>query len=144
MSVRVTCPNGHILNVSDSFAGKVGTCPVCKARVEVPVHSGGMSEDDIIDVLGRHEPGQHKSGDSLAASSSIFASSERGSDSSYSGIGGSSGIGVGSSLNMGMGDSRIESSATPKKICSSCRREISVGTHICPFCRTYIANLNDL
>ena len=144
MSIQVTCPNGHTLNVKDSCAGKVGLCPACKARIKVPYPSGGMSEDDIISVLGPHEPRTAGSGDSLAASSSIFSSSERGSDSSYSGIGGSSGVGIASSSGIGIGDSRIESSAPPRKTCTSCRREISSGTHICPFCRTYIANLNDL
>ena len=155
MSIRVTCPNGHTINVKDSCAGMVGLCPVCKLKVKVPEPAGGMSEDDIITVLGPHEPSHfhHGSaaepGDSLASSSSIFSSSERGSDSSYSGIGGSSGIGLGSSSgigssDIGMGDSRVEASSPPKKICTSCRREISAGTHICPFCRTYIANLSDL
>jgi len=144
MSIRVTCPNGHTLNVRDSCAGKVGFCPVCKAKLKVPMPSGKMSEDDIISVLGPHESRAAGPSDSLAASSNIFSSSERGSDSSYSGIGGSSGIGIAGSSSIGMDDSRIESSAPPKKTCTSCRREISAGTHICPFCRTYIANLNDL
>ena len=149
MSIRVTCPNGHALKVKDSCAGKVGLCPVCQAKVKVPEPSGGMSEDDIISVLGPHEPGHSRhapaaeSGDSLASSSSIFSSSERGSDSSYSGIDGSSGLGGLSGIDR-EGDSRAESSSPPKKTCTSCHREISAGTHICPFCRTYIANLNDL
>ena len=32
---------------------------------------------------------------------------------------------------------------TPKKICYKCNQEISAGIHICPYCHTYIANLND-
>ena len=150
MSIRVTCPNGHTLKVKDSFAGKVGLCPVCQAKVKVPAPLGGMSEDDIISVLGPHETSNSRhasaaeSGDSLASSSSIFSSSERGSDSSYSGIDGSSGIGSGSSSGIGTGDSRAESTSPPKKTCTSCHREISAGTHICPFCRTYIANLSDI
>jgi hypothetical protein len=149
MPIKVTCPNGHAMNVKDSFAGKVGLCPVCRAKVKVPKLPGGMSEDDIISVLGPHEPGLSgisslASSDSFASSSSIFSSSEKGSGASYSGIGGSSGIGLGSSSGIGLGGSRIETSSPPKKTCTSCRREISSGTHICPFCRTYIANLSDL
>jgi len=30
-----------------------------------------------------------------------------------------------------------------KKTCERCHREISVGSHICPICHTYIANLHD-
>ncbi|MDZ7616518.1 MAG: hypothetical protein U1E05_05895 [Patescibacteria group bacterium] len=32
----------------------------------------------------------------------------------------------------------------PKKSCVKCHREIELGTHICPFCHTYIAGLADL
>lgn len=149
MPIKVTCPNGHTINVKDSFAGKVGLCPVCRTRVKVPELAGGMSEDDIISVLGTHEPSLKggyslSAGDSLASSSSIFSSSERLSGHSYSGIGSSSGIGLGSASGIGLSGSRIETASPPKKICTSCRREISAGTHICPFCRTYIANLSDL
>ncbi|RMG03779.1 MAG: hypothetical protein D6741_01955 [Planctomycetota bacterium] len=31
----------------------------------------------------------------------------------------------------------------PKKICRKCQREILAATHICPYCRTYIAGLSD-
>ncbi len=31
----------------------------------------------------------------------------------------------------------------PKKNCHKCYREITAGTHICPFCHTYIASLAD-
>jgi hypothetical protein len=30
-----------------------------------------------------------------------------------------------------------------KKTCERCNKEISSGSHICPYCRTYIANLRD-
>jgi len=54
MSIRVVCPNGHTLNVRDSFAGKVGLCPTCKARVEVPQVHEDFSEDAIMGILGPH------------------------------------------------------------------------------------------
>lgn len=149
MSIKVTCPNGHTLDVKDSYAGKVGRCPVCRAKVRVPEPLGGMSEDDIISVLGPHDPGKsgihssQESGDSLVSSSSIFSSNPTDSGSGVlSGISGLSGIGGHSGI--GMNGSRVETSSPPKKSCTSCHREISSGTHICPFCRTYIANLNDL
>lgn len=31
----------------------------------------------------------------------------------------------------------------PKKVCRKCNREISAAMHICPFCHTYIAGLQD-
>ncbi len=51
MSIQVTCPNGHQLRVKDSFAGKSGYCPRCRARVHVPI-PGGFSEDDVLSCLG--------------------------------------------------------------------------------------------
>ncbi len=36
MSIQLTCPSGHTLTVSESWAGRAGRCPVCKALVEVP------------------------------------------------------------------------------------------------------------
>jgi len=54
MSIRVVCPNGHTLKVRDSFAGKVGLCPTCKARVEVPQAREDISEDAIMCILGPH------------------------------------------------------------------------------------------
>ena len=55
MSIRVVCPNGHKLKVRESFAGKVGLCPTCKARVEVPsARPEEISEDVIMGILGPH------------------------------------------------------------------------------------------
>jgi hypothetical protein len=39
--------------VKDVFAGKSGLCPVCRARVEVPKPEKDVSEDTILDILGK-------------------------------------------------------------------------------------------
>ena len=37
MSIRVTCPGCHTrFNVSDKFAGRVGPCPKCKKKIQIP------------------------------------------------------------------------------------------------------------
>jgi len=110
MSILVTCPNGHVLRVKNCFAGKTGLCPECKARIVVP--EPAMSEDDIIGVLGPHDPSQSGMGSTI--------------------IGGRS------------DDHAAASPSPPKKSCTKCNREIAAGTHICPFCRTYIASLRDM
>jgi len=57
MSIRVVCPNGHVLNVKNSLAGMTGLCPKCKARVAVPrPQEAGLSEDAILGILGPHVP----------------------------------------------------------------------------------------
>ncbi|MBN2218176.1 MAG: hypothetical protein JW719_12450 [Pirellulales bacterium] len=111
MSIQVTCPNGHVLRVKSCFAGKIGLCPVCKTRVLVPEPDHALSEDDIISVLGPHDPSLSGTGSTIVANRPS--------------------------------DHTVASPSPPKKICTKCNREISAGTHICPFCRTYIANLHD-
>jgi hypothetical protein len=57
MSIQVVCPNGHPLKVQDSSAGKMGLCPVCKARVKVPLpDSRQLTEDAVLDFLGPCKP----------------------------------------------------------------------------------------
>jgi hypothetical protein len=57
MSIQVLCPNGHPLKVQASSAGKIGLCPVCKARVKVPQPDvRQVSEDAILDFLGPYKP----------------------------------------------------------------------------------------
>lgn len=53
MSIKVTCPNGHPLQVKNEFAGKTGLCPHCNARIVVPQpEPQGVSEDDLLAILG--------------------------------------------------------------------------------------------
>jgi hypothetical protein len=113
MSIQVTCPNGHVLRVKDCFAGKAGLCPACKARIVVPEPDGAFSEDQIIGVLGPHDPSQSGAGSTIVGNRSLDRTVAAGP-------------------------------SPPKKSCSKCNREISAGTHICPFCRTYIASLRDM
>jgi ribosomal protein L40E len=117
MSITVVCPNGHSLKVKDDCAGKAGLCPVCKARVEVPRPSNdGLSDDDILDILGPHDPG-------------------RSADLPYTDSGGG---------RRGSGVAEGERTSPPKKCCEKCNAEIPASTHVCPNCHTYIAHLNNL
>lgn len=36
MGIRCCCPNGHKINVKAEQAGKIGICPVCKLRFQIP------------------------------------------------------------------------------------------------------------
>jgi hypothetical protein len=116
MSIRVVCPNGHVLNVKKSLAGKVGLCPTCKARVQVPEpRRQELSEDAIMRILGPHVPGP-----------AVHAAGRGGSDPAET-----------------LRSSDAEGNSPPKKSCHKCNREISSAIHICPFCHTYIAELSD-
>lgn len=113
MGIKVTCPNGHTIKVKDSFAGKTGLCPACKARIKVPeIPRQGLSESAILGILGDFDSPQGGKTDQGEAES----------------------------------EAPVEDYKPPQrtlKSCQSCGREISVQTHICPFCHHYIANPKD-
>jgi len=113
MGIKVSCPNGHTIKVKDKFAGKTGLCPACKARIKVP-----------------EIPRQGLSEDSILG---ILGASDPKQDgkAEY----GKPGF-----------ETPVEDFKPPQrtlKSCQSCGREISVQTHICPFCHHYIANPTD-
>jgi hypothetical protein len=116
MSIRVVCPNGHVLNVRDDLAGKIGLCPTCKARVEVPEsRGGGLSEEAIMGILGPPvarplHPELAPDPMDLLAASTVSERDDRG---------------------------------PPMKSCEKCGQLILAGTHICPHCHTYIGRLED-
>ncbi len=129
MSIEVVCPNGHVLHVKDSLAGKTGLCPTCKARISVPATppltaargnppSGGkLTEDAILDILGPHEQDPSRSYESLDDTTPAGAPAP---------------------INMEGGP------APTKTSCSRCHQVVPLGTVICPHCRTFIAALKDL
>ncbi len=113
MSIRCVCRNGHVLNVKDSYAGVSGLCPLCRTRVDVP--RPHRAADVSEDVILDILGKQ-------AATAVAAAEPYEGLDSTLSGI---------------------HAKTTPKKSCERCNQEVSAGTHICPYCHTYIAHLND-
>ncbi len=128
MAIQVVCPNGHVLKVTDDWAGKTGLCPVCKARIKVPKPSEDqLSEDAIMSILGAYDPGKARK--KLSDLSDLAAA-----DAPKALRGRSSTEGEGAA---GGGPS------PPKKSCPHCNQEIAAGIHICPHCNTYIAELKD-
>ena len=121
MPIRCVCSNGHMLKVKECLAGGLGLCPICKVRVRVPqLPDRNLSEDAILDILGPQ---------TQVAVSKPHAAVYDTADYSEPLITPS--------------QSGIHERGTPKKSCSKCNEEISSGTHICPFCHTYIAQLGD-
>ena len=113
MSIRCVCQNGHVLSVKESFAGASGLCPTCRARVDVPRLRAPAMSEDTILDIVGK---QHPSASAMPEHfDSAVATSQ-------SGILGQGGL---------------------RKTCERCNKEISAGSHICPYCHTYIANLSD-
>lgn len=113
MSIRCVCKNGHVLKIKESQAGTTGLCPLCKVRVDVPRLQKTSMSEDAILDLLGREPSPPRV------------------DTSSSGI------------MLIPSDSGVYGQAKPQKACNRCNREVPAGTHICPYCRTYIANVND-
>jgi uncharacterized paraquat-inducible protein A len=116
MSIRVVCRNGHILNVKDALAGKIGLCPTCKARVQVPqLPRGELSEDAILGILGpaKSAPARESFAQEVADPFDPGPSSE------------------------------TEHGGPPLKSCEKCNQLILAATHICPYCHTYIGKLEN-
>lgn len=117
MSIRVVCPNGHVLFVDEAHAGRTGRCKMCGIRLTVPqIRKTPISEDEVLDFLGNEDdPG----------SSNIL---DWQNDQSGSGV---------------LDPSASSSGRAPKKSCSKCHSQIDAGMHICPHCHTYIANVSE-
>ena len=129
MSIQVVCPNGHVLKVSDDYAGKTGLCPVCKSRVRVPKPSEEqLSEDAIMNILGTYDPSKAR-GKLTDVSDLAAADAPRALKGQIS--------------PEGEARTLADGPSPPKKSCPHCNREIVAGIHICPHCRTFIAGLDD-
>jgi hypothetical protein len=114
MSIRCVCPNGHPLTVSESLAGKAGLCPLCRAPVRVPQRqTQDVSEEAILDMLRPQVPSTKTP------------------------------VAPGSDIHQTALHAQFQDRTAPKKSCFRCNHEISSGTHICPYCHTYIASLQD-
>jgi hypothetical protein len=50
MGIRVTCPNGHRLNLKNSLAGRRGVCPHCGAKFVIPgsEDAAPVATDDVV------------------------------------------------------------------------------------------------
>ncbi len=119
MSIEVSCANGHVLRVKDSFAGKSGYCPHCRAKVHVP-QPIGFSEDDVIDVLGPPPPKPTDEPEAPAeAAASVHQAPRHAKLVKESGI--------------GLAGSSILRRA---KLCPSCHTRTSFSFSICPTCGT--------
>ena len=60
MGIRISCPNGHKLNVKDHLAGKRGICPTCRATFMIPAadaasaSSASGAEPAIVGAAASH------------------------------------------------------------------------------------------
>ena len=117
MSIEVVCPSGHVLHVKDKFAGKAGLCPICRARVEVPLPAL-ISDDEIANLLTQ------PADDASDVHSHVM--DQKLSDSSSVSLVGSS----------------ILNQRT--KTCPKCKSEVPRTYDLCPHCHTYFTNWGEI
>ncbi len=131
MPIHLKCPNGHHLTAKESNAGKTGKCPVCKASVTIPVlHQTAMTDSAIVRILGVPDaPKQNPAG---VVGQTVAPTA-----------GNAVGRKAGQAKAQGESPSHSTMTLPNVKQCPSCEREIDLGYHICPHCRTYITDLND-
>jgi hypothetical protein len=112
MSIRVVCPNGHLLRVNDGCAGKTGLCPVCRGLVKVPeptVHEA-LSEDTIAEFF------------SPSSTTQPLPSVPRSGATATK--------------------PKTDPPVPVEKPCERCHKQIPAETHICPNCHTYVGGVS--
>jgi hypothetical protein len=128
MWIRIDCPNGHPVKVEEKYAGRMGRCPACGAKVRIPQpDQGDLSEEAILDILGPSVPPAPQP---LPVHAEPVATEAKAAAGSV--------IMGGSKI---MGGSRIIGSPAidqPTRICPACKRKVSIRYQICPHCRTYM------
>ena len=123
MWIRLDCPNGHPVKVDEKFAGKLGKCPACGAKVLIPrpEPAEDISEDAILNILGPSV----RAPEALPVHQEPVKS-EQAADASSVAMGSSAILGGSGLMNQQI------------RICPSCKRKVSVRYQICPHCRTYM------
>jgi anti-sigma B factor antagonist len=118
MSIKVTCPNGHSLQVKSEFAGKSGLCPHCKALISVPKpEPASVSEDDLLEVLGPPRAVHHMHVDEPSPNHHASNHKEPQKKEAAVGTAGSSHL-------------------RRQKVCPKCCEIVSVSHASCPKCQT--------
>ena len=145
MSIKVTCPNGHELQVKNEFAGKTGVCPTCKARIVVPVpEPKAVSEDELLAVLGtpRFVPRVPVSDEPAPRHSPVAV---QGAEAKKEAVAAGSAIGTsgGAPRETAAKKEAVAPAASAllrrKKVCPICCDIISVGHSECPLCQTSLS-----
>ena len=135
MSIPVQCPNGHKHKVKDSFAGKVGLCPICNAPIHVPDKA---TEDAIMDILQPETTGLSGIGLVPADVSRALKEAAAGAEA-----GTKAGAGVEAKAAGGAkaaGEVEAKTSAErpiPSKVCKKCHNQIPDDAEECLYCKVF-------
>ncbi len=113
MSIPVTCPNGHSMKVKDTFAGKTGLCPSCRAPIKVPIPEAEKTTGDVPNPKESELSGITPEPIPETTGGSAYRWSEQG----------------------------VSQPGGKIKVCPKCQSEISFDANICPNCKTYVPNI---
>ena len=118
-TIELVCPNGHRLTAKESSAGKTGKCPVCQARIAIPIPNRSVAADSavvaaVLGELNAQAAAQKKVGRTVLAPKRP------------------PGVAV-----------KDSSALARVRVCPNCERDIDLGYHVCPHCHAYLAGLNE-
>ncbi|MCL2710460.1 MAG: hypothetical protein FWE95_06240 [Planctomycetaceae bacterium] len=119
-TIELVCPNGHRLTAKESSAGKTGKCPVCQARIAIPIPNRSVTADSavvaaVLGELNAQAAAQKKVGRTVLAPKRPQPA-------------------------VAVKDS---SALARVRVCPNCERDIDLGYHVCPHCHAYLAGLNE-
>lgn len=113
MAIQVPCPGGHVINVKDKYAGKMGRCPRCGTTLEVPDRQ--LTDDDVLGLLESDDEDDRP----------VHQDPFHDEDQESSGI---SLIDPSSAIHVG-----------PIRECPRCKRKVHVpSNNVCPNCGVYL------
>ncbi len=115
ISILAVCPNAHAMKVKDKYAGMMGLCPICRARMKVPKPGADvLTGNSAVDVL--HPQDSDLSGLSL---DTIEFTKD---DTAFW---------------------TVQHRDDAERVCAKCHEIIPTDSHVCPHCRAYVAKLNE-
>ena len=119
MPIELVCPNGHRLTAKESSAGKTGKCPVCQARIAIPIPSRSAAADSaiVVAVLGE----LNAKSASQRVGRTVLAPRRQPATAA----------------------AKDSSVLARVRVCPNCEREIDMGYHVCPHCHAYLTGLNE-
>lgn len=119
MPIEVKCPNGHSLRVQRRFAGQTIHCPACQSQLVVPKQTK-ISEQDVLEFLG--PPPRYSSPAHAEAPRHPLAPADESKPDIL----------------------RMPSLLRQMKVCPKCKAEVRACYDLCPHCRTYFSDLDEI
>lgn len=115
MAIQTKCEKGHPFRSPDSHAGRRVACPTCGAPTTVPAARLKVTEREILEFLGPPDP-------PIAPAAAESNAPEP----------------------TGRVILPLRRDEADTKTCGKCRKRVRASYHLCPHCRTYFADTDEI